>query len=77
MDNATGSPRDAASVLFDLPGYRVVSAVDLPGGGREVVIASVEGEAGCPTCGVLGAGPSTDPDNGCATFRPPATYGWS
>ncbi|MFN8074299.1 MAG: ISL3 family transposase [Kineosporiaceae bacterium] len=53
MDNATGSPRDAASVLFDLPGYRVVSAVDLPGGGREVVIASVEGEAGCPTCGVL------------------------
>jgi hypothetical protein len=40
-------------VLFDLPGYRVVSAVDLPGGGREVVIASVEDEAGCPTCGVL------------------------
>ncbi|MFN8075283.1 MAG: transposase family protein [Kineosporiaceae bacterium] len=53
VDNATGSPRNAASVLFDLPRYRVVSAVDLPGGGREVVIASVEGEAGCPTCGVL------------------------
>jgi hypothetical protein len=38
LDNATGSSRDAASVLFDLPGYRVLEAVDLPGGGREVVI---------------------------------------
>lgn len=53
MDNATGSPRDAASVLFDLSGYRVVRAMDLPAGGREVVIASVEVEAACPACGVL------------------------
>jgi transposase len=48
-----GSLRDAASVLFDLPGYRVVDAVDRPDGGREVVIASVSVEEACPSCGVL------------------------
>ncbi len=53
MSNATGSPRDAASVLFDLPGYRVESAVDVPNGGREVVVAAVAVEAACPDCGVL------------------------
>jgi transposase len=53
VSHATGSPRDAASVLFDLPGYRVESAVDLPDGGREVVIAAVAAEAACPNCGVL------------------------
>lgn len=53
MRNATGWPRDAASVLFDLPGYRVLDAVDAAGGGREVVAVAVVGEAPCPTCGVL------------------------
>ncbi len=53
MSNATGSPRDAASVLFDLPGYRVETAVDLPDGGREVIVAAVAVEAACPDCGVL------------------------
>jgi transposase len=53
MIEPTGSPRDAASVLFNLPGYRVVSAVDLPDGGREVVIEPESVEAGCPVCGVL------------------------
>jgi len=28
MFEPTGSPRDAASVLFNLPGYRVLEAVD-------------------------------------------------
>ncbi len=32
MSNAAGSPRDAASVLFNLPEHRVVEAVDLPAG---------------------------------------------
>jgi transposase len=57
MIEPTGSPRDAASVLFDLPGYRVQSAVDgLDDQGqpqRVVVIASESVEAGCPVCGVL------------------------
>ena len=40
-------------MLFDLPGYRVVSAVDMLDGGREVVIAATSVEEGCPSCGVL------------------------
>ncbi|MBA3905923.1 MAG: ISL3 family transposase [Pseudonocardiales bacterium] len=53
MSHATGSPRDAASVLFDLPGYRVEAAVDLPGGGREVSVAAATTQAPCPDCGVF------------------------
>jgi transposase len=53
VGNATGWPRDAASVLFDLPGYRVVAAVDLPDGRREVTIEAVAAEEGCPDCGVI------------------------
>jgi transposase len=49
----TGSQRDAASVLFNLPGYRVLDAVDDPGGGRRVVIESLDVEGACPACGVL------------------------
>jgi transposase len=49
---ATGSPREAASVLFDLPGYRVIDAVDRPGQRRLVTIASTAQEAACPACGV-------------------------
>jgi transposase len=51
--------RDAASVLFNLPGYRVVDASDgLPralgaAGGRRVLVESVEVEGGCPSCVVL------------------------
>ena len=30
MCESTGRRRDAASVIFDLPGYRVIGAVDLP-----------------------------------------------
>jgi transposase len=53
VSNATGSSRDAASVLFNLPGYRVVEAVDLPDGRRRVLIEADAGEDGCPDCGVL------------------------
>ena len=55
MIEATGSPREAASVLFDLPGYRVIDAVDRPGQVRQVTIASTATEAACPSCGVLSA----------------------
>lgn len=55
MNEATCSRRDAASVLFDLPGYRVLDAVDTDDGRRQVKIASTTLEAGCPACGVLSA----------------------
>jgi hypothetical protein len=42
-------------VLFDLPGYRVLDAVDTDDGRRQVKIASTTLEAGCPACGVLSA----------------------
>jgi transposase len=53
VSEATGSQREAASVLFDLPGYRVIDAVDRPGQLRQVTIASTAVEAACPSCGVL------------------------
>jgi transposase len=51
----TCSQRDAASVLFNLSGYRVVEAVDGPLGVRRVVVESLDREGGCPSCGVLTA----------------------
>ena len=48
-----GSRRDAASVIFNLPGYRVVDAVDLPLGGRRVRVQPVDLADGCPSCGVI------------------------
>ena len=53
MFEPTGSQRDAASVIFNLPGYRVVDAVDLRLGGRRVKVEPVEVEDGCPACGVV------------------------
>ena len=45
------APRDAATVLFNLPGYRVLQAVDVPGGGRRVLVEPVEVVGHCPDCG--------------------------
>ena len=47
-----GLRRDAAGVIFNLPGYRVVDAVDLPLGGRRVKGQTVDLADGCPVCGV-------------------------
>ena len=52
MYENTGSQRDAASTIFNLPNYRVIDATDLPDGDRRVVIASTV-PPGCPVCGVL------------------------
>jgi transposase len=49
----TGSRRDVASVIFNLPGYRVVDAVDLPLRGRRVKVQPVDLDDGCPGCGVV------------------------
>lgn len=53
MYEPTGSQRDAASVIFNLPGYRVIDAVDLPSGGRRVKVTPVDVDDGCPECGVV------------------------
>nr|WP_257908873.1 transposase family protein [Janibacter limosus] len=52
MHEPTVSRRDAASTIFNLPGYRVIDAVDLPDVGRRVTVASTD-PPGCPGCGVI------------------------
>ena len=53
MFEPTGSQRDAASVIFNLPGYQVIDAIDLPLGGRRVKVQPADLESGCPACGVV------------------------
>jgi transposase len=48
----TGSQRDAASAIFNLPDYRVLSAIDADDGVRRVEVESTD-PPGCPVCGVL------------------------
>lgn len=55
MIEPTCSRRDAASVIFNLPGYHVIDAVDLPSGGRRVVVQTDSVADGCPACGVVSA----------------------
>ncbi|MEV7529377.1 ISL3 family transposase [Agrococcus sediminis] len=52
MYEPTRPSRDAASLIFNLPDYRVIAASDLPGGGRCVEVESTA-PPGCPGCGVL------------------------
>ena len=52
MSEPSVSQRDAASTLFNLPGYCVIDAIETTGGGRRVVIVSTE-PPGCPACGVI------------------------
>jgi transposase len=48
----TGSQRDAASAIFNLPDYRVLSAVDEDDGVRRIEVECTA-PPGCPVCGVL------------------------
>ena len=52
MFEPTGSQRDAASTIFNLSDYRVISALDVPGQARRVEVESTS-PPGCPTCGVI------------------------
>ncbi len=55
MFEPTGSQRDAASAIFNLPDYRVIEAVDALEGAdglRRVEVESTD-PPGCPVCGVL------------------------
>ena len=51
MFEPTGSQRDAASVIFNLPRYRVIDAVDLALGGRRVQVEPTGLETAAPTAG--------------------------
>lgn len=53
MSEPTCPQRDAASVVFDLSGYDVLDALDLPCGGRRVVVQAIDRDEGCPDCGVV------------------------
>lgn len=44
---------DAANVVFDLPGYRVIDAVDLPLGGYWVIVKADQVADCCPACGMF------------------------
>jgi transposase len=60
VSNATRSQevapvRDAASLIFNLPEYAVIDAVDLPSGGRRVIVQAVDRDDACPDCGVVSA----------------------
>jgi transposase len=44
---------DRTSLLFALPGFRVVEVTAEADGGRRVLVETVAGEGGCPNCGVV------------------------
>jgi transposase len=44
---------DGTTLLFALPGFRVLNVTAAPDGGRLVLVESVASEGGCPSCGVL------------------------
>lgn len=51
---------DATSLLFDLPGFRVVSCEETAPDGRRVVVMQVADAHACPRCGVLVGGKPYD-----------------
>ena len=53
MTERTCLQRDAASVIFNLPDYHVIDAVDLPLGGRRVIVGADTIADDCPECGVI------------------------
>ena len=77
MNEPMGSRRDAASVIFNLPDYHVIDAIDLPLGGRRVIVRADTVGEGCPDCGVVSerafrAECMRGVGNGSRTFRTPA-----
>jgi transposase len=51
---------DATSLLYDLPGFAVVSVAEADNGLRRVVIMQIAVEHACPRCGVLVGGKPYD-----------------
>src|SRR5512143_1107836 len=62
LGRSSGRPPvgDATTLLFDLPGFRVVSVEVTPLGLRRVVVMQVADEHACPRCGVLAGGKPYD-----------------
>ena len=52
MTEPTGVALDAATILFNLPDYRVISTSVLAVGRRQVVVETDQ-PPGCPSCGVI------------------------
>ena len=52
MNEPTGVALDAATSIFNLPDYRVISASVLADGRRRVIVETDQ-PPGCPTCGVV------------------------
>ena len=53
MFEPTGSQRDAASAIFNLPDYRVTAVLEDADGDLRVVEVESTDPPGCPACGVL------------------------
>ncbi|MEO5315807.1 hypothetical protein PV772_17095 [Pseudarthrobacter sp. CC12] len=51
MIEPTGVAADAATILFNLPDYRIISTSIIAG--RRQVIVETDQPAGCPSCGVI------------------------
>ncbi|XAS62916.1 transposase family protein [Micrococcaceae bacterium Sec5.8] len=51
MNEPTGVAADAATILFNLPDYRVISTT--LSAGRRQVIVETDQPPGCPSCGVV------------------------
>ncbi|BCW72563.1 hypothetical protein [Arthrobacter sp. NicSoilB8] len=52
MTEPTGAASDAATSIFNLPEYRVISATVLDDGRRRVIVETDQ-PPGCPSCGVV------------------------
>ena len=76
MIQPMGSRRDAASVIFNLPGYRVIDAVDLSAGGRRVKIQPVDLADGCPGVWVVSSRVHAWSVQRVRTSRTPAQSRW-
>jgi hypothetical protein len=51
LNEPTGVAADAATILFNLPDYHVVSTTVIAG--RRQVIIETDQPPGCPDCGVI------------------------
>ena len=67
---------DATSLLFDLPGFRVVSCEEDDTGGRGVVVMQIADKHGCPRCGVLVGGRPYDMRESRIKDLPFGHVGW-
>jgi transposase len=52
LNEPTGVARDAATSIFNLPDYRVISVTVLVDGRRRIIVETDQ-PPGCPTCGVV------------------------